>query len=55
MPTYDFQCPKCLITFEIYVSVSLQESPRCDCGELMQKQYSSPGIIFKGEGWASKS
>jgi len=55
MPTYEFRCPKCLITCEVIASVSEQSAPTCSCGELMTKIFSAPGIVFKGDGWAGKS
>ena len=54
MPTYDFVCPNCQISVEIVSSVSEQASPKCDCGQMMIKQFSAPGIIFKGNGWGGK-
>ena len=54
MPTYDFKCNTCGITVEVFASVDDQAAPRCDCGEMMQKVYSAPGIVFKGTGWAGK-
>jgi len=55
MPTYDYQCPKCKVTIEHYSAFSETTAPMCDCGQTMQKIYSSPGVIFKGDGWAGKS
>jgi putative FmdB family regulatory protein len=54
MPTYDFKCNTCGITVEVVASVDDQAAPKCDCGEMMQKIYSAPGIVFKGTGWAGK-
>jgi len=54
MPTYDFKCNACGITVEVFANVDDQAAPKCDCGEMMQKVYSAPGIVFKGTGWAGK-
>ena len=53
MPTYDYKCEKCGSQVETYHSVN-EHGPSC-CGQPMQKVYTTPGIIFKGDGWAGKS
>lgn len=55
MPTYDFKCNSCGITVEVTRSVDEDSALRCDCGEMMFKIFSSPGIVFKGTGWGGKS
>jgi putative FmdB family regulatory protein len=55
MPTYEFKCPKCNEIEELITSVYSNHSVWCvDCEVAMEKQFSSPGIIFKGDGWAGK-
>jgi putative FmdB family regulatory protein len=55
MPIYEFKCPLCgdLVeqSFHVYVT------PKINCGNCgceMEKQFSSPAVHFKGDGWASK-
>lgn len=56
MPTYEFKCPKCLITVEQQFSVYSNATMWCsDCKMPMDKQFASVNVIFKGDGWASKS
>ena len=56
MPTYEFKCPQCNEVEELKTSVYSNHTVFCnDCGVDMEKQFISPAIIFKGEGWASKS
>ena len=56
MPTYEFKCPKCLIVVEQEFSVYSNHTMWCsDCQMPMDKQFSSVGVIFKGDGWAGKS
>ena len=55
MPTYDFKCPECGITIEQSFTVYSNHSIWCsDCQVPMDKQFTSPGVIFKGDGWAGK-
>jgi putative FmdB family regulatory protein len=55
MPTYDFKCISCNKITEIIAGFNdAVVEPIC-CGMKMSRFYSSPGIIFKGNGWASKS
>lgn len=52
MPTYEFKCPKCLVTVEQEFSVYSNASMWCQpCQTQMEKQFTAPGIIFKGTGW----
>ena len=56
MPIYEFKCPQCHISVEQSFSVYMDPVIRCqDCGVNMDKQFSSPGVIFKGDGWAGKT
>ena len=53
MPTYDFAYPDCDKTTEI--KAAMDEAyifPWCpDCGIQMKRNYSVPGLIFKGQGF----
>jgi len=56
MPIYEFKCPECNEIEELTTSVYSNHSMWCvDCGVSMEKQFSSIGVIFKGDGWAGKS
>ena len=56
LPTYEFKCPQCEITVDKSFAVYSNHSMFCeDCGVKMAKVFSSPGVIFKGDGWAGKS
>jgi len=60
MPTYEYKCPnkKCKVDeFERFLPIAEYDSPqKCEkCGTLGKKQVSSPGLIFVGDGWASKN
>lgn len=56
MPLHDYKCVECGEVREVHVPIqtapaSLQS---CDCGGIMRKVFSAPGIIFKGSGFYSK-
>lgn len=52
MPTYEYKCPKCQITWETTFSMDEVNMMRCsDCGEMAERVYGSFGLIFKGTGW----
>jgi putative FmdB family regulatory protein len=57
MPTYEYRCEKCEIEFERFLPIAEYDSPqKCEeCGTVGKKQISSPGLIFVGDGWASKN
>jgi putative FmdB family regulatory protein len=55
MPTYDFKCISCNKTTEIIAGFNDAVAEPICCGMKMNRQYAAPGIIFKGNGWASKS
>ena len=56
MPTYEFKCPLCEVTVGKSFAVYSNHSMFCeDCKVPMAKVFTAPGVIFKGEGWASKS
>lgn len=54
MPKYDFKCQMCNVTVEISVPITEDAVAGMCCGIPMQRDYTSPGIVFKGDGWAGK-
>jgi len=55
MPTYEYECKKCGITFEKFQSITadpLRECPTCG-GAVRRLIGSGAGIIFKGNGFYS--
>lgn len=57
MPTYDYECPKCEACFERVLPLAQYQDPQvCEaCGTVAKKVLSAPGLIFKGDDWASKN
>lgn len=57
MPTYEYECKKCKVEFERFLPIAEYDSPqKCEtCGTVGKKLISSPGLIFHGDGWASKN
>jgi len=60
MPTYDYECPnkKCRVkTFDRILPLAEYRDPQtCEgCGTVATKVISAPGLIFRGDGWASKN
>ena len=54
MATYEFKCETCQMTLTVDGSVHGETvAPLC-CGLLAGRVWSSPGVVFKGEGWGSK-
>lgn len=54
MPTYDFQCPSCRVSFEVKRSFSDASPVHCPkCGSAAKQVYSSLSFILKGEGFYS--
>jgi putative FmdB family regulatory protein len=52
MPIYEYRCKKCGAHMEVLVRSSDKPPKRCrKCGGTLEKQFSSPAIQFKGEGW----
>ena len=52
MPIYEYRCKKCGAHLEVLVRSSDKQPKRCrECGGALEKQFSSPAIQFKGEGW----
>jgi len=52
MPVYEYQCSKCSINLEFNRGFGEDREPIC-CGEIMIRQWSSPGVIFNGKGFYS--
>lgn len=52
MPLYDYKCSKCSMNIEFNRGFGEDREPTC-CGEIMQRQWTSPGIIFNGSGFYS--
>lgn len=52
MPRYDYKCIKCLSTIEFQREFGEDREPTC-CNTIMQRQWSSPGVIFNGSGFYS--
>lgn len=53
MPKYDFKCQLCNGQSEVlrkFDEPDFNASPMC-CGIPMQRDYTAPGVIFKGTGW----
>jgi putative FmdB family regulatory protein len=50
VPTYEYKCVSCEITFEIQKSMDEEHQPIC-CGMEMHRVWGSFGISFKGTGW----
>jgi putative FmdB family regulatory protein len=55
-PLYDFTCDHCDDTQEIQLPFDHGGDINCGhCGNKLVKVWPTPGIQFKGDGWASKS
>ncbi len=53
MPTYDYQCTKCLHIFELFQSITSEPVSICPkCNSIATRQISAgAGLIFKGSGF----
>lgn|SRR5690606_34538820 len=54
MPTYDYQCPKCDHTWEMFQPITAKPVKKCpECGKQSARRVIGPGagIIFKGSGF----
>jgi putative FmdB family regulatory protein len=52
MPIYEYACRKCKAHIEILQKLTDKPLTRCQkCGGRLEKQWSPPGIQFKGSGW----
>lgn len=56
MPTYNYVCPKCGASEEVYHGMLVEVTVMCDpcLVEKIRKPQSS-NVTFKGGGWAGKS
>lgn len=54
MPLYDFTCPKCNTTQEVFLKYNSDTTPVCDCGEPLVKQVGKTSFVLKGDNWAGK-
>jgi putative FmdB family regulatory protein len=56
MPTYDYKCTACNAYKPVTASFDEEIiAPKCDsCLLIMARDWSAPGIIFKGTGWGGK-
>lgn len=55
MPIFDYKCtdPDCGHVFDRMVRRHTSPNPECEkCGHEVKRLIGSPGLIFKGEGWA---
>ena len=55
MPTYEYECEKCKITFERFQSMKDEPVKKCpECGGPVRRLISAgAGVIFKGSGFYS--
>ncbi|MBI9017898.1 MAG: zinc ribbon domain-containing protein [Phycisphaerae bacterium] len=54
MPTYDYQCPDCNYSFELFQSITAKPEKKCpECGKNNVKRLIGigAGVIFKGGGF----
>jgi len=54
MPTYEYRCVACNISYEVTEKYAVHTTTYC-CGFMMSQVYGAPAIVFKGNGWAGKS
>jgi len=52
MPIYDYKCNKCSMNIEFKREFGEDREPSC-CGDIMSRQWTSPGVIFNGSGFYS--
>ena len=51
MPVYEYRCGVCGGTQTVTEPITAEAvAPLC-CGQLADRVWSSPGVIFKGTGW----
>jgi putative FmdB family regulatory protein len=61
LPLYPYRCTKCGYQFEKIQSFNSQPETECpECGGILERPLTAPGLQFKGAGWyvtdyASKS
>ena len=57
MPNYEYSCRECGTYGSVYRTYK-EDDPGMDCPKCkiaMNRLYSAPGLVFKGDGWAGKS
>jgi putative FmdB family regulatory protein len=52
MPVYDYKCMTCSSTIEFKREFGEDREPSC-CNKTMQRQWSSPGVMFNSPGFYS--
>jgi putative FmdB family regulatory protein len=52
MPVYDYKCSVCSSVIEFKREFGEDREPSC-CQQNMQRQWSSPGVLFNGPGFYS--
>lgn len=57
LASYDFNCHSCETTFEVSRPMSQAADPAIcpDCGKQAARVFTVPGMVFQGDGWASKN
>ena len=56
MPTYEYRCPKCGITYGVERSIHAEaDAPMCqtNCNTLMDRVWTSPPVKFNSTGFYS--
>jgi len=53
MPSYDYNCAKCKVTYELREGFDAPTTHRCqECGKGTAKRVlHAPRVVFKGSGW----
>lgn len=53
MPIYEFTCPLCSSTVQLQKPITepLDVVMCPPCNTVMNRNYSAPGIVFRGTGW----
>lgn len=57
MPSYDYRCDECFLTFEIQHPIAeTMDYNHCltqedGCTGLLHRMYTAPALSFKGQGW----
>lgn len=56
MANYDYKCDACATKATIIQPIHAGlVNPKCpSCKKLMARDYTAPGVTFKGDGWAHK-
>jgi putative FmdB family regulatory protein len=53
-PVYVYRCAKCGATREMLQSITADRLLLCACGFWMERSYSAPVVVYKGDGFAKK-